>query len=705
MASILHQQHGFTIRSGMTTSRQHNSSDTGEGGSLRSSLVGFKGLLELSRDASWSPDPAVPFSPLDRPLEVVGTRHSSAGIRRLVKAVAGGLRACQEPAALSEGLGGTYFFLDEAGRKVGIMKPCDEEPLAPNNPKGFVGRQLGDPGLKPTVRVGEAAIREVAAFLLDHENFASVPHTVLVRMAHPVFHQGRSNVSGLASIESASPVAQSAWVGSMGSAMSQSFGSEVSSATHTSILNGGGFRGQGSCQQQLPQKLGSLQEYVAHDCDTSELGASCFTTRDVHRIGILDLRLFNTDRHAGNMLVRKQARSNAGTTSALARLNESRMELIPIDHGFCLPETLEPPFLEWLHWPQSMIPFDEEELAYIRRLDAAADIQMLREELPVLRDECLCVLEVATRLLKSCAAAGLCLAEIGAVVSRPLVGLDEGPSDLEQMCWAARAEVEAMASVDCYISEHLEVEEESEGEQGNPWDQLPTLRSAHGTNGWLTRHFSMQHLAAGGAPPAPPEREIARNASEVSSTIQYSADGNWPDADDAQAGAASDMSISNADSGAWSDGEGAKALGMLVVPPVGGTGVGSEDLLFALDEDGGTPPAARARAAASPATPAGIPGAAWRQFGAGGGGLSPRSPAGPCRVPAGPASLANTGGYLRPGGPAPQGPPVQPAEARQGRLVPAQGHRGSPQRVRVRLLGSPGEGVEPVSRLPAGSRG
>ena len=42
--------------------------------------------------------------------------------------------------------------------------------------QGFVGRALGDPGLKPTVRVGEAALREVAAFLLDHDGFAKVRH-------------------------------------------------------------------------------------------------------------------------------------------------------------------------------------------------------------------------------------------------------------------------------------------------------------------------------------------------------------------------------------------------------------------------------------------------------------------------------------------------------------------------------------------------
>ena len=48
--------------------------------------------------------------------------------------------------------------------------------------QGFVGRALGEPGLKPSVRVGEAAIREVAAFLLDHDHFSSVPHTVLVKV-------------------------------------------------------------------------------------------------------------------------------------------------------------------------------------------------------------------------------------------------------------------------------------------------------------------------------------------------------------------------------------------------------------------------------------------------------------------------------------------------------------------------------------------
>ena len=34
----------------------------------------------------------------------------------------------------------------------GTVKPTDEEPFAPNNPKGFVGKAPGQPGLKRSVR-------------------------------------------------------------------------------------------------------------------------------------------------------------------------------------------------------------------------------------------------------------------------------------------------------------------------------------------------------------------------------------------------------------------------------------------------------------------------------------------------------------------------------------------------------------------------
>ena len=73
----------------------------------------------------------------------------------------------------------------------------------------------------------------------------------------------------------------------------------------------------------------------------------------MQRIGILDLRLFNTDRHAGNMLVRRPRSPSLARLDGAALLElQGACELIPIDHGFALPEALEPPYFEWQHWPQ-----------------------------------------------------------------------------------------------------------------------------------------------------------------------------------------------------------------------------------------------------------------------------------------------------------------------------------------------------------------
>mmetsp|Transcript_5609 Transcript_5609/g.12420 ORF Transcript_5609/g.12420 Transcript_5609/m.12420 type:complete len:688 (-) Transcript_5609:1735-3798(-) len=394
--------------------------------------VGWKGLLEISRNSGASGVVGM-RNPVDEEadnkecqIEVCATAHTNASIRRLVKSVIRGIKACQEPEKAQDGMGGTYFFVNENGRKAAILKPCDEEPLAPNNPKGYVGRALGDPGWKPTVRVGEAAMREVAAYLLDHEGFAKVPTSVLVRARHPIFCYNNR--------------------------MSSVRASTAELAGATDAPNG-----------LLPMKLGSLQEFVSHECDTSEMGPSRFSVKDVHRIGILDIRLFNTDRHAGNMLVRVSRDSSANLKSRIA---DAQYELIPIDHGFCLPETLEAPYFEWLHWPQTMLPFSEEELQYIKNLDIEADKELLRKELPNLRPECLRVMELATTLLKKGAEAGLTLFEIASMMSRPFGDADEEPSQLETLCSEARAmlEVGMCEEESSFGSDDDIAEEEMEGE-------------------------------------------------------------------------------------------------------------------------------------------------------------------------------------------------------------------------------------------------
>ena len=49
---------------------------------------------------------------------------------------------------------------------------------------------------------------------------------------------------------------------------------------------------------------------------------------------------------------------------------------------------------------QAMVPFSKSELSYIANLDAAADITLLRTELPSLHEGCLRVLEVSTLVLQ-----------------------------------------------------------------------------------------------------------------------------------------------------------------------------------------------------------------------------------------------------------------------------------------------------------------
>ena len=314
------------------------------------------------------------------PIEILGRFGRLARINELVKDIVTAVKHGVDPIPVHSGLGGAYYFRNKKGESVAIVKPTDEEPFAPNNPKGFIGKALGQPGLKRSVRVGETGFREVAAYLLDRDHFANVPATVLVKITHSVF-----NVND-------------------------------------------GVNGNKLHNRKKVSKIASLQQFIPHDFDAGDHGTSSFPVAAVHRIGILDVRIFNTDRHAGNLLVRKL--DGVGTFG--------QVELIPIDHGLCLPESLEDPYFEWIHWPQASIPFSEDELEYINNLDPARDSEMLRMELPMIREACLRVLVLCTIFLKEAAIFGLCLAEIGEMMSREFRCNYEEPSELEVVCLEAR---------------------------------------------------------------------------------------------------------------------------------------------------------------------------------------------------------------------------------------------------------------------------
>lgn len=286
---------------------------------------------------------------------------------------------------LSSELGGA-FLLNRGKESIAVVKPIDEELASTlgNNSKGHGGRILGERGLIRSVRASETGVREVAAYLLDHQSFAGVPPTALIKISHPTFYANSNIVPSSPS----------------------------------------------------PPQIASIQQFITHDSDAGDIGPSSFSVASVHRIGILDVRLLNIDRHAGNILVKKINPDGCSYTSDEHGYSSIQaMQLVPIDHGLCLPEFLDNPYFEWLHWPQAYVPFSDLEFEYINELDPFKDAEILRTQLSLgLRESSIRILVLCTIFLKRASAAGLCLADIGDMMTRGFRGMEEAPSSLETIC-------------------------------------------------------------------------------------------------------------------------------------------------------------------------------------------------------------------------------------------------------------------------------
>lgn len=154
---------------------------------------------------------------------------------------------------------------------------------------------------------------------------------------------------------------------------------------------------------QLRTKMGAFQVYVPNEGDADDWGPGIFPRESVHRIAVLDIRTLNYDRHGGNILVTKR---------------DSKHDLVPIDHAFTLPETVQAvPWAVWMDWPAARQPMSKETLTYISNLDPNSEARILRDELgETIRPGCLRSLKIATCLLQKGAAAGLSLYDIGSLM-------------------------------------------------------------------------------------------------------------------------------------------------------------------------------------------------------------------------------------------------------------------------------------------------
>ncbi|XP_061350938.1 phosphatidylinositol 4-kinase gamma 2 [Gastrolobium bilobum] len=274
-----------------------------------------------------------------------------------------GLKKGNSPIRSSEGTGGTYFLQDSTGHEhVSVFKPMDEEPMAVNNPRDLPSSSNGE-GLKRGTKVGEGALREVAAYILDHPRsgprlvsgevigFSGVPPTVMVQCLHEEFN----HPNGYAC-----------------------------TSKHV--------------------KIGSLQKFINNEGNCEDIGPAAFPVEDVHKITVLDIRMANADRHAGNILIRKEA--------------SGQIKLIPIDHGYCLPDKFEDCTFDWLYWPQARQPYSPETVDYIKSLDAEKDIELLKHygwDIPL---QVARTLRISTMLLKKGVERGLTPYAIGSIMCR-----------------------------------------------------------------------------------------------------------------------------------------------------------------------------------------------------------------------------------------------------------------------------------------------
>mmetsp|Transcript_31166 Transcript_31166/g.45622 ORF Transcript_31166/g.45622 Transcript_31166/m.45622 type:complete len:756 (+) Transcript_31166:646-2913(+) len=298
-------------------------------------------------------------------------------LRRIVQQARRGFALGLKPDLVLDGSGGTYFLHDARKVRVAVFKPADEEPYAVNNPRGYVSQGPASTddsmSLRRGISPGELCLREVAAFLLDHDGFSSVPLTTLAEARHHAFNTNGSRIK----------------VNEGGAAI----GSHCLAPKAVDL--------------STEKKVGSIQEFVRAEYSMDDLSPSKLDADEVHKIAILDIRILNADRNSANLLCRRNQE------------DPDKFELVPIDHGYCLRSECDVSWFDWcwLDWPQLKQPLSQESKDYVLKLDIEADCRMLQERLNI-GTEALDYFRSSSKLLQAGVKAGLTLYDIAVMCCR-----------------------------------------------------------------------------------------------------------------------------------------------------------------------------------------------------------------------------------------------------------------------------------------------
>eukprot|EP00392_Amoebophrya_sp_AT5.2_P006657 g6669.t1 len=169
-------------------------------------------------------------------------------------------------------------------------------------------------------------------------------------------------------------------------------------------------------------KHGSLQRCVDSLESLQDFGRGMFTADQVHRIGILDIRILNDDRNEGNCLVRRR-KQDMNLLHADPDPSQPKFDLIPIDHGLSLPDCLQIAAADlcWMSFPQAKVPFSPATLNHIATMNPKADREILSKNCG-LKNINIRLQQSATILLQEGARNGLTLHNIGEILYRNIDG-------------------------------------------------------------------------------------------------------------------------------------------------------------------------------------------------------------------------------------------------------------------------------------------
>ena len=177
--------------------------------------------------------------------------------------------------------------------------------------------------MKKGVLVGEAAVREAAARIIDQRSAVS---------GRVLFSGGGGGGGGIhppsvggaygGAYESGIGAGKAGGAGAAGTVGTAGTAgvplTALVAASHPVFHIAHDAKAAASPGRPSPLKVGSLQAYVKHDATAEDVSSSIFPVEEVHRIGLLDLRLLNIDRHHGNILVHT-AKNPAPTPADLHR--------------------------------------------------------------------------------------------------------------------------------------------------------------------------------------------------------------------------------------------------------------------------------------------------------------------------------------------------------------------------------------------------